>query len=127
MNIAPITSALDYENALKRIADLMDAPSNSGEEKELDVLATLVAQYEQDRFPIDLPDPIEAIQFRMEQQGWTVSDLQKTLGNLANASDILNGTCELTLPVIRILHKVLGVPAEILISDPKQPPEKVAS
>ena len=116
MNIKPIKTEKDYEAALKRVEILWDnAKPNTVEGDELDILATLIEQYESKKYHIDLPDPIEAIKFRMEQMGLTQKDLAKMIG--ANrVSEILNRKRKLSLNMIRILYSNLNIPAESLIA-----------
>lgn len=116
MNIKPLKSDEDYEEALQRVYNLMSAELNTPEGDELEVLSTLIEAYERKYFRIDAPTPIEAIKFVMEQQGLTRKDIEPYLGNRARVSQILNHKRTLTLPMIRNLHKNLGIPAEILIA-----------
>jgi len=115
MIIRPIRNASDHESALKRIAALMSAQKNTPEGDELEVLATLVDVYEGEHFPIDAPDPIEAIKFRMEQMGLDRKDLEPFLGSRARVSEILNRRRGLSLAMIRSLHENLDIPLEALI------------
>lgn len=115
MNIRPIRSARDYEQALERIDALMNATRGSVEGDELEVLSTLVNAYERERFPIDLPDPVEAIKFRMEQLGLERKDLEPFLGSRARVSEILNRKRGLSLAMIKSLHENLDIPLEALI------------
>ena len=115
MNIRPIRTTSDHERALKRIEALMSARKDTPEGDELDVLATLVDVYEQKHFPIDGPDPVEAIQFRMEQMGLERKDLEPYLGSRARVSEIPNWRRGLSLAMIRSLHRNLEIPLEALI------------
>lgn len=115
--IKPIKNESDYNVALERIDQLMDASKNTPEGDELEVLALLVEQYEASHYPIDLPDPIEAIRFRMEQFGLQDKDLVKYIGRSGRVSEILNYKRKLTLPMIRKLHTGLKIPTESLIKD----------
>jgi len=117
MEIKPIQTEADYKAALKEVSKLMDSDPKLGtpEGDRLDVLATLVESYEAKHYPIDPPDPIEAIKFRMEQQGLTVKDLEPMIGRRNRVYEILNRKRPLTLPMIRRLHKGLGISAESLI------------
>ena len=115
--IKPIKNESDYDVALERIDQLMDASKNTPESDELEVLALLVEQYEASHYPIDLPDPIEAIRFRMEQFGLQDKDLVKYIGRSGRVSEILNYKRKLTLPMIRKLHAGLKIPTESLIKD----------
>ena len=119
MDIKPIRSADDYRAALKEVESLMTAEFGTPQGDRLDVLATLVEAYENRHFPLDLPTPLEAIKFSMEQKGLTPKDLQPMIGKLNRVYEILNGKRQLTLPMIRNLHEVLGIPAEALIQKPK--------
>jgi HTH-type transcriptional regulator / antitoxin HigA len=116
--IKPIRTEKDYEAALLRIESLMDAEAETPEADELEVLATLVELYEEKHFPIDWPDPIAAIRFRMEQAGLTARDLIPLLGSRAKVSEVLSGKRSLTLQMIRALHEHLGIPAEVLLQQP---------
>jgi HTH-type transcriptional regulator/antitoxin HigA len=112
--VRPIRNDSDYAAALERIDSLMDS-SEDGD--ELEVLVTLVEAYEDQNFPIDLPSPIEAIMFRMEQEGLTQSDLAKYIGGRAKVSEVLSGKRPLTINMIRALNRHLGIPADVLIGD----------
>jgi len=116
--IRPIKTEVDYETALKRIDALMDAAEGTPEADELEVWATLTELYEEQHFPIDLPDPLAAIRFRMEQANLSVTDLIPMLGSEAQIEAILSGQQPLTLEIIRVLHQSLGIPAEILLKQP---------
>ncbi len=113
--VRPIRHDADYDAALARIDSLMDAPEGSAERDELEVLTTLVEVYEDEHFPIDLPSPIDAIQFRMEQAGLSQADLVPYIGSRAKVSEVLAGKRTLTLSMIRALNAHLGIPAEALI------------
>jgi len=115
--IRPIHSEQDYAAALARVEALMDMGRSPTEDDELDVLATLVEVYEDRRFPMDAPNPVEAIKFRMQQLGMSQSDLAPIFGSRAKTSEILSGKRDLTLKMIRALHEHLGIPAEVLIRD----------
>ena len=120
MEIRPIRTEADYNAALKTISGLMESDPAIGtpDGDRLDVLATLVQAYEAQHFPIDLPDPIEAIKFRMEQAGLTAKDLEPMIGRRNRVYEVLNRKRSLTLPMIWKLHKGLGIPAESLIQPP---------
>lgn len=107
-----------YEVALAYVSTLMDAPPGSPEEAELDLWGTLIEVYENERYPISLPDPIEAIKFRMEQAGLTRKDLIPYLGSLSKVSEVLSGKRPLSLSMMRRLHEGLGVPAAVLLGQP---------
>lgn len=115
MHIRPIRTRRDYERALARIDQLMDARRNTPEGDELDVLATLVEAWEDKHEPIDAPEPVEAIRFAMEQRGLTRKDLEPLIGSRARVAEVLNRRRRLTLEMIRRLHAALGIPADVLI------------
>ena len=115
MDINPIKTKADYRAALKEIEGLMMARPNTPEGEHLEVLATLVEAYERKHYPMELPDPIEAIKFRMESLGLKPKDLQPMIGGLNRVYEVLNYTRPLTLSMIRRLHDGLGIPAECLI------------
>jgi HTH-type transcriptional regulator/antitoxin HigA len=115
MEIRPIRTKRDYETALKEIERVMDAKRNSPEGDKLDVLVTLVEAYEARHFPLDLPDPVEAIKFAMEQRNLTVKDLVPYIGQPNRVYEVLSRKRPLTLAMIWKLHKGLGIPAESLI------------
>ena len=123
MEIKPIKSAADHAAALQEIALLMSAEMGTPDGDRLDVLATLVEAYEVKHFPMDLPNPIDAIKFIMEQKGLTPKDLQPMIGRSNRVYEILSGARPLTLAMIWRLHEGLGIPAECLI----KPPVAVAS
>ena len=116
MNIHPIKTENNYRNTLQEIEGLMMAKTGSIEGDRLDVLVTLVEDYERKHYPIDFPDPIEAIKFAMEQRSLTVKDLVPMIGRTNRVYEILNRKRQLTLPMIKRLHKDLGIPAESLLS-----------
>jgi HTH-type transcriptional regulator/antitoxin HigA len=115
MNIKPIKTKADYKAALKAVESLMDARANTPDGDRLDVLVTLIEAYERKHFPMDLPDAVEAIKFRMEQQGLTVKDLEPLIGRSNRVYEILNRKRGLTLAMIQKLHQGLGIPAESLL------------
>ncbi|NJL02499.1 MAG: transcriptional regulator [Spirulinaceae cyanobacterium SM2_1_0] len=115
MEIRPIRTQTDYQEALREIESLFDAAENTPESDRLDVLSTLVEAYEKKHFPIELPDPIEAIQYYMDTRGWSRRDLEPCLGSRARVSEVLSRKRSLTLEMIRKLNQDLGIPAEILI------------
>ncbi len=115
MEIRPIRTQTDYQQALREIELLFNAAENTPEYDRLDILSTLVEVYERKIFPIELPDPIEAIQYYMEARGWSRRDLEPCLGSRARVSEILSRKRTLTLEMIRKLNQELGIPAEILI------------
>jgi HTH-type transcriptional regulator/antitoxin HigA len=114
-----IKTQAEYEAALARVADLMDAQPGSPDEQDLELFALLVEQYEQAHFPIARPDPVEAILFRMEQEGLTRKDLTVYIGSPSKVSEVLNRKHPLSLSMIRALHKGLGIPADILVQEPR--------
>ena len=110
----------EYEKALEHVEALMDAEPGSAEEQELELWALLIERYEQEQFPIEEPDPIEAILFRMDQLGLERKDLCESLGQKGRVSEVLNRKRSLSLTMIRALHNQLGIPAETLIREPAQ-------
>ena len=115
MNIKPIKTDADYREALKEVESLMTAEFNTPEGEKLDILVTLIEAYERKHFPLDLPDPVEAIKFEMEQKGLTVKDLEPMIGKSNRVYEVLNRKRSLTLRMIQRLHYELGIPAESLI------------
>ena len=115
MEIKPIKTRADYKAALKVLGSLMSARANTREGDRLDVLVTLVEAYERKHFPMDLPDAVEAIKFRMEQQGLTPKDLEPLIGRSNRVYEVLNRKRGLTLAMIQRLHLKLGIPAESLL------------
>ena len=115
MTIRPIKSKKDYQNALTRLEDIFDAKPGTPQGDELEVLGILIDNYEQVNYPIDFPDPIEAIKFRMEQLGYSQNDLANVVGLKSRASEILNKKRKLTLDMIRSLHDTLKIPTNVLI------------
>jgi HTH-type transcriptional regulator / antitoxin HigA len=114
-DIKPIRSEEDYEAALAEVERFWGARSGTPEGDRLDVLATLIDAYESEHHPIDPPDPIEAIKFRMEQQGLTRKDLEGILGSRTRIAEVLNRRRGLSINMIRRLHDRLGISAEVLI------------
>lgn len=115
MDVKPIRTKTDYRAALREIESLMSAERNTPEGERLDVLVTLVEAYESRHFPLNLPDPVEAIKFHMEQKGMTAKDLVPLIGRLNRVYEVLNRTRPLSLAMIQRLHRELGIPAESLI------------
>jgi len=115
MTIRPIKSKKDYQNALTRLEVIFDAKPGTPQGDELEVLGILIDNYEQVNYPIDFPDPIEAIKFRMEQLGYSQNDLANVVGLKSRASEILNKKRKLTLDMIRSLHDTLKIPTNVLI------------
>jgi HTH-type transcriptional regulator/antitoxin HigA len=115
MDIKPIKNDRDYEQALRRVETLWDSPPGSPESDELGILATLIDAYEREHYPIDLPNPIEAIKFRLEQQGQDTRALIGIIGHRTRVHEVLKGKRPLSLNMIRSLHDQLGIPAHVLI------------
>jgi HTH-type transcriptional regulator/antitoxin HigA len=113
--VKPIRTKRDYEIALKKVEKLWGAKSGTREGDQLDVLATLIDAYEAARYPMDPPDPIEAIKFRMEQQGLSRKDLEPLIGTRTRVAEVLNRKRNLSIEMIRRLHTTLGISAEVLI------------
>ena len=114
-NLKPIKTRADYEVAVTEMKRLWGAKSGTPDGDRLDILATLVDTYEARHFPMDPPDPIEAIKFRMEQQGLTRKDLEEILGTRTRVAEVLNRRRGLSINMIRRLHEKLGISAEVLI------------
>jgi HTH-type transcriptional regulator/antitoxin HigA len=117
MNIAPLKTKSDYERALKRMEIIFDAPIGSVESDEADISALLIDDYEKKNYPIEAPDPIEAIKIRMEEMNLRQSDLISTIGSKSRVSEILNRKRKLTVDMIRNLTKRLNLSADILVRD----------
>jgi HTH-type transcriptional regulator/antitoxin HigA len=113
--LKPIRTKADYEKALTEVERLWDAKSGTRDGDRLDVLATLIDAYEAEHYPIDPPDPIEAIKFRMEQQGLSRKDLEPLIGTRTRVAEVLNRKRSLSISMIRRLHKHLGISADMLI------------
>jgi len=113
--LKPIRSEADYGRAMKELQRLWGARIGTPKGDRLDVLVTLMEAYEEQHYPIDLPDPIDAIQFQMEQQGLTRKDLEPLIGSRTRVAEVLNRKRNLSIAMIRRLHDRLGIPAEILI------------
>src|SRR5690242_20379926 len=114
-DVKPIRTQSDYRRALKEVERLWGAKLGSPEGDRLDVLATLIDAYESEHYPIDPPDPVEAIKFRMEQQGLSRRDLEPLIGTRTRVAEVLNRKRNLSISMIRRLHDKLGIPAEVLI------------
>lgn len=129
MEIKPIRNEGDYERALHRLEELFDAPRGSAEGDELDVWATLMEAYEREHFPMDLPDPVAAIQFRLEQQGKDSWALVGLIGGRTRVYEVLQGKRPLSLSMIRTLHQKLGIPADVLIrpARPRRKPRRTTA
>lgn len=114
-DLKPIRSDADYDAALAEVERLWGAKNGTPDGDRLDVLATLIDAYEAERYPIDPPDPIDAILFRMEQQGLTRKDLEPLIGHRGRVAEVLNRKRGLSIEMIRNLHDKLGISAEVLI------------
>ena len=117
MDIKPIRTVKDYRKALKRIEAIFDAAPGTPEFDELEITSTLTEAYEKIHYPIALPDPIEAIRFRMEQLGLTRKDLEQYIGSRGRVSEVLSRKRSMSLKMIRKLHRGLGIPAEALLAE----------
>lgn len=117
MKISPIRNEKNYQAALKRLEAIFDAKKGTEQGDELEILSILIDKYENEKFPIEMPDPIEAIKFRMEQMGMKQKDLAEIMGFKSRVSEILNKKRKLTLEMIRKLNLTLHIPTEVLIQD----------
>ena len=117
MNIQPIKTETDYENALKRLEIIFDARIGTPESDEADIVGLLIDEYEKKHYPIEVPDPIEAIKIRMEEMHLKQIDLVPEIGGKSRVSEILNKKRKLTIDMIRKLTKRLNLSPELLISD----------
>ena len=117
MFIRPIRTEEDYRKALKRLEEIFDAPKGTKQGDELEILSILIENYEKENFPIDMPDPIEAIKFRMEQLGMKQKDLAEVIGYKSRTSEILNKKRKLTVKMIRNISQKLNIPTDILIQN----------
>jgi HTH-type transcriptional regulator / antitoxin HigA len=115
MRIKPVRTKADYERALREIERMWGAKEGTPQGNRLDVLATLVEAYERKHFPIDPPDPIEAIRFRLEQQGLDARALIGVIGGRSRVHEVMHRQRALSLAMIRRLHERFGIPAEVLI------------
>ena len=120
MKIKPIKTEADYSAALKEIEKLMNAKPDTTAGDRFDVLVTLVEAYENKHYPMDFPDPVEAIKYVMEQKGLSIKDLEPMIGRSNRVYEILNHKRPLTLKMIWRLHNGLGIPAECLIKQPQE-------
>jgi len=116
MDIKPIHNEKQHRAALKEIERLWSARPGSPEHDRLEILATLVEDYEEKHYPVYPPDPVAAIRFRMEQLGLERKALESSIGSRARVSEVLSGKRSLTLEMIRRLHRQLGIPAEVLLA-----------
>jgi HTH-type transcriptional regulator/antitoxin HigA len=126
MEIKPIRNEKEHAAALAEIERLWGAPAGSSEGDRLEVLVTLVEAFEQKHFPIDTPDPIAAIRFRLEQQGETATSLIGIIGSRTRVYEVMRGDRPLSLEMIRRLNERLGIPAEVLIRKPRRVRRKAA-
>jgi HTH-type transcriptional regulator/antitoxin HigA len=120
-DLRPIRNGRDYDRALAEVEELWGAKAGTPKGDRLDILATLIEAYETEHYPMDPPDPIEAIKFRMEQQGLTREDLEEILGTRTRVSEVLNRKRGLSINMIRAPHDRLGISAEILIRSSRGP------
>ena len=118
VTVNPIRTEEDYEAALARIDDILDAKPDTPEGDELDVLADLVVMYEDRHYPIGPPDLLGAINFCIEDKGFTQDDLIPMIGSRQKVAEVLSGKCDITMPMARALHEQLGIPAESLLQEP---------
>lgn len=117
IELKPIKTESSYNLSLQRLEILFDAKPGTPEGDELEILSILIDEYEQSHFPIDLPDPVEAIKFRMEQMCYTQNDLANVIGRKNRASEILSKKRKLSLSMIRNLHEKMNIPTEVLIQE----------
>lgn len=117
MEIRPIKNQKDYQEALERLKLIFDAKKGTDKGDELEILSILIDKYESDNFPIGMPDPIEAIKFRMEQMGMKQKDLAAVVGLKSRVSEILNKKRKLTLEMIRLISSSLHIPTEVLVQE----------
>ncbi len=121
MNIKPIRNEEDYQKALERLEVIFDAQRGTEEGDELEILSIVIDNYENENFPVGMPDPIAAIEFRMEQLGLKQKDLAEIMGFKSRVSEIMNKRRKLTLTMIRRLHTNLRIPTEVLVQDYRVP------
>ncbi len=117
MQTKVIKTEKQYQDALSRMEEIFDSKKNSKNADELELLAFLIEKYESEQYAIDLPDPIEAIKFRMEQLGYKQKDLENAIGLKSRVSEILNRKRKLTIDMIRKLNATLGIPTDVLIRE----------
>ena len=115
MQIKPIKTEDDYQQALKRLEMIFTAKQDTMEGDELEILGILIENYEEEHFPLNSPDPIAAIEFRMDQMGMDQQDLTRIIGSKSRTSDLLNRKRPLSIRQIRLLHKELHIPADVLL------------
>src|SRR5271170_7212831 len=126
MEIKPIREEADYERALRRVEELWNFPNVSAESDEREVLVTLIEAYERDHYPFDLPDPIEAIKFRLEQDGKDLRSLVGVIGGRTRVYEVMRGDRPLSLNMIRNLHDRLNIPTDVLIQPVRRRAKKSA-
>ena len=117
MNVKPIKSDKDYRNALERLEVIFDAPINTKEGDEAEILSLLIENYENEHYPIEAPDPIEAIKIRMEELNMRQKDLVGIIGGKSRVSEILNRKKKLTVDMIRELERILQISASVLVNN----------
>jgi HTH-type transcriptional regulator/antitoxin HigA len=117
MNIKPLKTKKDYKQAMERLEKIFDAKPGTTQGDELDILGILIEKYESNHFPIDFPDPIEAIKFRMEQMGYNQKDLVNVIGFKSRVSEIMSKKRKLSLEMIRKLNSSLNIPTDVLIKE----------
>ncbi|MCH4824655.1 transcriptional regulator [Gramella lutea] len=117
MNIKPLKNEKDYEKALERLEVIFDAPANSPEGDEAEILSMLIDNYENEHYPIEAPDPIEAIKIRMEEMNLKQKDLVGVIGGKSRVSEILNKKKRLTVDMIRELERILHISASVLVTN----------
>ncbi|EHN6806657.1 transcriptional regulator [Salmonella enterica] len=117
MQIKPIKTEQDYESALRAVEPMFDnePPADTPAGDFFEIMCVLISEYENKHYPIEAPDPVEAIKFRMEQQGLTVKDLEPAIGKSNRVYEVLNRKRNLTLPMIRKLHTMFGIPLKSLV------------
>lgn len=116
MNIRPIKTEVDYQQAMTRLEELWGAKSGTLEGDELDILATLIDKYEEEHYPIEAPDAIEALKYLMDEKNVTRKDLELAIGDRSKVSQVLNRKRELSKRMIRSLHNQFGIPYELLMA-----------
>lgn len=117
MNIKPVKSEQDYERALARLEVIFDAPANTPEGDEAEILTLLIENYENQHYPIEAPDPIEAIKIRLEEMNLRQADLVGVIGGKSRVSEVLNRKRKLSVEMIRKLSVKLKLPAALLVQD----------
>lgn len=117
MNIKPIKTEKDYDKALERLEMIFDAPANTKEGDEAEILSMLIDNFENEHYPIDAPDPIEAIKIRMEEMNLKQKDLVGIIGGKSRVSEILNKKKRLTVDMIRELERILQISASVLVNN----------